>query len=257
MTRVKVLLVAAVGAGLAMTQTAIAQDDEGPSNYIYATYHYCNTAGQEDADAVYDKIEKPIGDKMVADGKINAFGYLRHHTGGKWRRATYFSAPSVAALLDAQEAMNDAREAADPDNVEGAKFSAACPSHDDYIWASDNVGTGAEDRGPAGFSVYFVCNENRESRADEIVADHFAKSYDQLVADGKLASWGWSQHWVGGKYRRLLTMTAADHKALIAARDESIGLLFGDDADQAIGEEFTDICGSHSDYMWDIAYENP
>ena len=239
--------------------TAMAQEEEseGPASYLYATYHYCSTNGQGRADEIYEQLDKPIMEQMIADGKISAFGWLAHHTGGKWRRVSYYSAPSLGALLDAQTAINDAAEAADPEGKMNDEFGKACPNHDDYIWASSNVGTGAAARGPAGFSVYFVCNENRESRADEIIAQNFAPIYDKAVADGKLTSWGWSEHWVGGKYRRLLTMTASDHKSLLNTRNELIEAAFSAEGMEEIGAEFTDICGSHSDYMWNIVHEMP
>jgi hypothetical protein len=89
------------------------------------------------------------------------------------------------------------------------------------------------------------------------MAKNFGPIYDQAVADGKLTSWGWSQHWVGGKYRRLLTMTAADHKSLLNTRNALIEAAFDAEGMEEIGTEFTDICGSHSDYMWDIEHEKP
>ena len=245
-------------AALLMPFSALAQEeDEGPASYLYATYHYCSTAKQDRADEIYEAIDKPSMEQLLADGKITAYGWLVHHTGGKWRRASYYAAPTLDALLDAGEASNALMEKADPEYKLGKEFSEACPSHDDYIWASANVGTGTAARGPAGFSVYFICNENRESRADEIVATNFAPIYDKAVADGKLTSWGWSEHWVGGKYRRLLTMTGADHKSLMQARNELIESAFNAEGMEEIGTEFTDICGSHSDYMWDIAHEKP
>jgi hypothetical protein len=245
---------------LAAPLTASAQEDEedeGPASYLYTTYHYCSTGGQDRADEIYEQIDLPIMTQLQADGKITAFGWLRHHTGGKWRRAEYFAAPSLDALLDAQEAAGEAADAADPEGTLRAEFAAACSGHDDYIWASDNVGTGATARGPAGFSVYYICDENREERADDIVAENFAPIYNQAVTDGKLTSWGWSGHWVGGKYRRLLTTTAADFKTLLNTRNEIIEASFGVEGMEEIGEEFTDICGSHSDYMWEIVHEMP
>ena len=238
---------------------ALAQEDEdeGPNSYIYSTYHYCSTGGQEKADEVYEQLDLPIMKQMMASGKITAFGWLQHHTGGKWRRAEYYSAPTLDALLDAQEAITTAAEAADPDGKLGDEFAAACSSHDDYIWASENVGTGATARGPAGFSVYYICDETGEERADEIVATNFAPIYDQAVADGKLTSWGWSQHWVGGEYRRLLTTTAADFKTLLNTRNEIIEASFDVEGMEEIGNEFTTICGSHADYMWNIVHEMP
>jgi len=50
-------------------------------------------------------------------------------------------------------------------------------------------------------------------------------------------------------------MTAPSHKALLEARDGLIEAMYGDD--NATGAEFTEICSSHSDYMWDIQIETP
>lgn len=248
------LLVCLMLAPLAVTAQ---EEDEGPASFLYATYHNCTMSGQGKADEIFEQSNKPIYEQMLADGKITAFGWLSHHTGGKWRRVNYYAAPSLDALLDAGDAFGEAAAAGDPDGTLNAQFGEACPSHEDYIWASASVGSGAAERGPAGFSVYFVCDENRETRADEIVAKHFAPHYDKAVEEGKLTSWGWSEHWVGGKYRRLLTTTAADHKSGMKARNELINSVFGSEEMDAIGAEFTDICGSHADYMWDIVHEMP
>lgn len=243
---------------LAPLTVSAQEEDEGPASYLYATYHYCTANGQGKADEIYEQSNKPIYEKMLADGKITAFGWLAHHTGGKWRRVGYYSAPSLDALLDAGDAFGEAAEAGDPDGEINQAFGKACPSHDDYIWASSSVGSSVGTaRGAAGFSVYFICDENRETRADEIVAELFAPAYNKAVADGKLTSWGWNEHWVGGKYRRLLTTTAADHKTGLNARNELIAAVFDNEESEAIGAEFTDICGSHSDYMWDIVHEMP
>lgn len=95
----------------------------------------------------------------------------------------------------------------------------------------------------------------REERADEIVKKVFAPVLDKAVADGKLTSWGWSSHVVGGKYRRLSTMTAKDFPGLLKAREEIIEAVYGD-GDNAEANEYSQICGSHSDYLWEIAHEN-
>ena len=50
-------------------------------------------------------------------------------------------------------------------------------------------------------------------------------------------------------------MTGKDHKSLLAARAELIESMYGDD--NTVGAEFSAICGSHSDYMWDIEMETP
>ena len=70
----------------------------------------------------------------------------------------------------------------------------------------------------------------------------------------KITSWGWSSHILGGKYRRLSTMTAASFADLRKARDEILATLYGED-ENAEADEFATICTSHSDYLWDIQHE--
>jgi hypothetical protein len=83
----------------------------------------------------------------------------------------------------------------------------------------------------------------------------FAPIPDKFVEDGKFTGWGWNSHWVGGKYRRLQTLTGTHHKSLLAARGELIEAMYPEDSE--VGMEFTSICGSHEDYMWDIVVETP
>lgn len=236
----------------ALPLTAMAQEEEESKSFIYATYFYCDAGGAERADEIVKQINAPDYDKAVKDGTINAWGWLAHQTGGLWRRAQYYTAPSLDALLDAQSAM-DADQDAKAKKL-AAEFGSICRSHQDYIWERV-VGGGGDDRGAASFSVYYVCDESREERADKLFTDDFAPMLNKFVEDGKIASWGWNSHWVGGKYRRLQTLSGADHKSLLAARGEIIEAMYGND--NAAGAEFTSICNSHEDYMWDIQLETP
>jgi hypothetical protein len=236
----------------AIAGSALAQEDEKPTLYTYATYFYCDVTGEERVDEIVKTENAPVYDQMVKEGIITGWGWLAHHTGGKWRRLQYYQAPSVAGLLDAQEEMNKRFSAMDSSSDK--EFGEACGSHDDYIWEVKS-GMSGKGRGEAGFSVYYQCDEMKEERADEIVAKDFAPLFDKFVADGKFTSWGWSSHDVGGKYRRLQTMTAPDHKSLLKARSELIEAMYAEG--NTAGEEFTTICGSHADYMWDIQIETP
>jgi hypothetical protein len=241
------ILALAVAAPLSLP----AQDEKPADNYIYATYFYCNTARQEEADELVKKNSAPFYDAAVADGTINGWGWLAHHTGGKWRRIQYHTAGSMEALLAAQENIAKRAEAA---GVAEDSFSEICSAHDDYIWKSVAGNTLQVTRGKAGLSVYEVCDMSRETRADEIVKKVFAPVLDKAVADGKLTSWGWSEHIVGGEYRRLSTMTAKDFPGLLKTRDEIIEAIYGD-GDNAEANEYSEICGSHSDYLWEIVHE--
>jgi hypothetical protein len=231
-----------------------AEEEKAEDTFLYATYFYCNTGTQDKVDDIVKANTAPIYDAAVADGTIKGWGWMSHHTGGKWRRIQYHSSSSVAGLLATQKSLGDKVDAAggDPDN----EFGKICSAHDDYIWKVEAGGAGTVARGSASLSVYMVCSFSGEDRADEIVKSVFAPVYDKAVADGKLTSWGWMSHVVGGKYRRLSTMSADNYDDLLAARGEILDALYGD-GENAQANEFSEICGSHSDYLWDVVHEKP
>lgn len=228
------------------------EDQDAAESYLYATYMKCSLNGQDRVDELVAKHQDPIYAQAVKDGEITSAFWIGHHTGGKWRRIRAFSAPSLGALLDAQDAIGDRIDATSKKAQQ--EIGAICSSHDDYIWKAE-AGSSGENPGPASFSVYYVCNESKEERADEIMKKDFAPIFDRYVAEGKLGSWGWLSHWVGGKYRRLQIMSGPDHKSLLNTRNELLEEIYGEDS--KAGEEFTEICGSHADYMWDIKSAAP
>lgn len=232
---------------LPITAAAQAEEKEESKSYIYATYYFCDAGNVDRADEIMNQVEAPIFNQAVKDGQIDSWGWLAHHTGGLWRRAQYYIAPSLNDLLDAQTAMNEGRD--DEAQAMGDEFSSICGSHQDYIWERV-VGSTGDGGGTAAFSVYMICDETREERADEIFSNDFAPIFDKAVKDGKIDGWGWNSHWVGGKFRRLQTLSGSDHKTLLAARGELIEAMYGDDNEA--GAEFSSICNSHEDYMWNI-----
>jgi len=236
----------------AIATTAVAQEEEKPSVFTYATYFYCDVTGQDRVDEIVKTQNAPVYDQMVKEGKMLGWGWLAHHTGGKWRRIQYYQASSVAGLLDAQTEMNKRLDGVD--DKADKDFGKICNAHEDYIWEVES-GSSGDTRGDAGFSVYYKCDQSREERADEIFEKDLGPIFDKYVAAGKLTSWGWSSHWVGGSFRRLQTMTAVDHKSLLAARAELIDEMYAEE--NKAGLEFNEICGSHVDYMWDIELETP
>lgn len=229
---------------------AVAQDDKAPERYTYATYLYCDTSTESVADDYVKESEAPVMDKLVDDGTYLAWGWLKHHTGGKWRRIRYFQTDSLDSALGGLGKMAEAMEAALGEDDVGV--GASCKSHDDYIWQVKS-GTSGVERGKAGLSVYFTCKITEEDRADEIMASDFAPIYDKLIEDGKITSWGWQSHVIGGWFRRLFTMTATDYSTLIAARGEALAAQYGEDNEA--GAEFAGICGNHHDYLWDVVHE--
>lgn len=61
-----------------------------------------------------------------------------------------------------------------------------------------------------------------------------------LVAAGKIKSWGWLSHQLGGKYRRLSTMTANNYGDLFKAWGEILEEIYGD-GENAEANEFSEI----------------
>lgn len=231
---------------------AFAEEEKDKEDvFIYSTYYYCKASKEDKADELVMKNTAPVYDAAVADGTIMSWGWVSHHTGGKWRRIQYHMADSVPALLAAQETIAKRVEVA----MDGADdgFNEICYAHEDYIWKMESGSGVATDRGSVGLSVYHVCDINREERADEIVANVFAPIYQKAMESGILKSWGWSSHQVGGKYRRLGTMTAANTTDLLEAWGYVLDTAYGgEDNSQAV--EFSDICNSHSDYIWNIEH---
>lgn len=229
---------------------AVADEHERPQPYIYATYMNCDLTGQERADEIVEKYLKKVYADAVAAGTINSWGWLAHHTGGKWRRLNYYTAPTIEALLEAGDALAEKTD----EIRQSEELAEICGSHDDYIWRS-NAGSGGAvatvERGKVGMSVYHVCDMTKESRADAIVKHAIGPVFDDHTGKGKLTSWGWSTHVVGGKYRRLSTMTAGDWPTLFKMRNAIFDALDGNE----LADEFSEICGSHTDYMWDIQHE--
>lgn len=232
--------------GIPALQVVAAQDEESMDTYIYATYFVCDTVNEDAADEVFKRRLAPAYEKAMEQGHITGWGYLKHHTGGKWRRISYHMASSVTGVLNAGKKMQDMTNESWTDADDA--FPASCRSHDDYIWRSAS-GSLTEERGTVGMSVYLKCDMSREERADEIVEKAFKPIYDAHTGEGKLTSWGWSTHVVGGGYRRLATMTAKDIDTLMKMRASILS------ADVPEGDEFVSICGSHQDYIWTIEME--
>jgi hypothetical protein len=102
------------------------------------------------------------------------------------------------------------------------------------------------------YATYFHCNVGMEDKADAMMKRN-APILDGLVEDGTILGWGWLAHVIGGRVRRLQTMTAVDLGALLSARQEAIATLY--EEENEAGAEFSEICGPHLDYIWNIAHE--
>jgi hypothetical protein len=230
---------------------AASAQDKPADVFIYSTYHSCDFSKQDRADELFNQSQKPQFEAAIKDGSVTSYGWMAHNTGGQWRRVDYFTAASVQGLLDAQKKMADQEDAKAKKAF--AEFGGICSSHDDYIWRRVAGNAGSVARGGASFSTYYVCDQGREDQADALVTSSLAPIFEKLVTDGKLKSWGWNEHIVGGEYRRLATMSAADVKSLMEARGALVEAL----EDNPAGDMLTEICPTHTDYIWEIKSQAP
>ena len=108
---------------------------------------------------------------------------------------------------------------------------------------------------PVGVGTYFECDQNREAQADTIVMEIFAPVFDRYISEGKLVSWGWAAHVLGGKWRRLLFSYTPDQSTLLTTRDELIAELQQSHPTEMT--QFTAICSAHDDYVWRTVIARP
>ena len=236
---------------LTIAPTVHAQDTDSTKIYAYATYFVCANDRESRADELIRSSYKPHYDQAVEQGQIVSWTWLQHYIGGSWRRVLVVVTPDMESALETSGALGEIISDTTPEA--GRAFSEICTSHEDYIWESiPEIGGGpvASARGSATFSTYLKCNLAREDRADELIRDHLGAVYSAHVRDGQLTSWNWLKQTVGGNYRRLLTLGAVDHDALIAARAAIEGDLKARKYERAI-REFREICHTTTDYMWD------
>ena len=236
---------------------AVAQANPSQTAYAYATYFVCSPETESRADEIINSTFKPHYDAAVEQGDILSWSWLRHFVGGNWRRVLVLVASDMDSIIDASGAIGEAISDTTPESFRA--FSGICSSHEDYIWQNvEGIGSGAvtQERGSAGFSVYMQCDMSKEERADELVREVFGPIYNRHVGQGELTSWNWLEHNVGGKWRRILIMDAADHKTLMKTRAAIIEE-FADRRVERAFEEINRICHTHQDYMWDILVNSP
>lgn len=189
-----------------------------------------------------------MAQKHVDLGHLTGTLWLAHDQGGPWRRLWAILGTDLEQMMDMRAAIVE--ELGANHAAEMTELQEACPSHDDYIWAgvANSPQADAASVGDASMSAYHSCDMSRESRADEIFSKLLAPLYQKHMDMGHLASWGYYSHRIGGIYRRLETMSGADHKTLLAMQ----GAIYGEaiETDAVAMAEYRSICSWHSDYMW-------
>lgn len=222
------------------------------SQTLIGQYYRCSTADEGEADFIVNEVFEDVFDSHVESGELIGWGWVEHMAGGQWRRISTMTAENQTAAWDAwgsivEDIMDDHPNA-------WHRFNEICPSHDDYIW--NMVATSSpEEAGTTPdiwASSYWVCDETEEARADELM-QQMTPVFDNHIAAGNIGGWGWYEHVVGGRFRRLLTLTEGEAANILEGRDLVIADLQSQHADEL--EEFGNICTGHVDYIWGNAAE--
>ena len=222
---------------------AVAQDEA--SAVVFGIYYRCTQGEETRADEVFAASLAPVVQRHVDSGDLTGYLWLSHVQGGTWRRLFAITGEDIPTMMDAREAIEN-----EADANALAELSSVCPSHDDYIWTGvENSPLDPDAVGGATLSAYHSCDMSREERADEIFAELLAPLYQKHMDAGDLASWGYYAHRIGGRFRRLETMSGTDHKTLLATQG-NIYTEAGEINAEAL-QEFRQICTWHSDYMWE------
>ena len=246
MKKLGFILVAVAIVSLLASAAALAQDDD--AQIVFGIYYRCNQAQETRADEIYNQIVAPVAQKHVDLGHLTGTLWLAHEQGGPWRRIWAILGTDLEQMMDMRAAIVEELEANHAAEVK--ELQAACPNHDDYIWVglANSPQADPDTVGDASLSAYHSCDMSREARADEIFSKLIAPLYQKHMDMGHLASWGYYSHRIGGIYRRLETMSGADHKTLLAMQN-AIYQEAGE-TDALAMAEFRSICSWHSDYMW-------
>lgn len=217
---------------------------------IFGVYYRCNQGQEARADEIVQQMIAPIVQPHIDAGRLTGWLWLSHAQGGAWRRVLVTLGDDIDEMMDVRQ---QTVELFRTENAEAAtELASICPSHDDYIWIGvSNSEPDPDAVGAATLSAYHACDYSREARADEIFQEVLAPLYQKHLEMGHLATWGFYSHRMGGRFRRLETISGADHKILMAMQ-EAVYTEAEETAPEAL-EEFRQICSWHTDYMWDNA----
>jgi hypothetical protein len=218
------------------------------SQSLVGMYYRCSTADEGEADFIMNQVLSRVFDRNVEAGNMTGWGWVEHQAGGAWRRIATITAPDRSALMTAWGQVINEIEDEHPNAWH--RFNEICDSHDDYIWSlvASDAGSDPSVTPDAWVSTYWVCSERTEARANEIFQETIAPVIDRHIAAGHLGGYGWYAHDLGGRFRRLMTLQAADDFDLLEGRQMVIDELQSDHADAL--DEFSSICNGHVDYLW-------
>lgn len=229
---------------------------ENDQTYVYGVYYQCAPGSIGDAVQDLEANWTPVMQNYLDAGDLTSWGVLTHSTGNEWSLVLYHVGSDVNAVTNAVQSGSATYFQENPEAADA--FGEACPSHEDYVWVGDMssapMGEVASDRAEAAMSVYWVCDEGREAVADLIFESVMADAWNEQVEAGLVSNWSWFGHYLGGEYRRLLSIDGPDHASLLEARENVIE---AGAENPGLMSVFSDVCNGHQDNLYDVQISLP
>jgi hypothetical protein len=123
-------------AALALPMNVIAQEAEEPDPPVLRlSFFMCNLSGNN-GNAIQEEIETrdmPIWNALADEGMIESYGYFFHWWADEWNLGIYTIAPTIQAILDANEEATERFEAQYGENAPSA-IGDHCPHHRDGFY---------------------------------------------------------------------------------------------------------------------------
>ena len=136
MSRLFVAVIALVAlAAIAVPGTALSQEAELDPPVVRLSFFMCDFSGGN-GDAIQEEIEThvmPVWNALVDEGKVESYGYVFHWWADEWNLGIYTIAPSIQAIIDAEEEAGERIEAQVGEDTESA-IGSACPHHRDGFY---------------------------------------------------------------------------------------------------------------------------
>lgn len=98
-----------------------------------STYFECDPSRETRADEIVAQSFGAIHQKQVDAGNLTSWGWLQHHTGGKYRRLLTLTGPDHNTILKGRDAIVEEISSGRNERL-STEFDSICSSHTDYMW---------------------------------------------------------------------------------------------------------------------------
>lgn len=122
-------------AALVVPSLALAQEEEPDPPVLRLSFFMCDLS-EGKGDAIQEEIETqdmPIWNALVDEGMVESYGYFFHWWADEWNVGLYTIAPTIQAILDANEEATERLEAKYGENAPSV-MATACPHHRDGFY---------------------------------------------------------------------------------------------------------------------------